>query len=124
MDAETDAGARVKVVETDRMTGWDRYLDNMKTTPWSGTFTREEADASVKWREEHITRRYAYTIVPLEPYMTDNDAALKRHAERHGHWPVTDCGDVDCREAAGRLLHEEFDRRFAARDAGEADVHG
>jgi hypothetical protein len=119
MDAETGAEARFKVTETDRMTGWDRHLDNMKTTPWSGTFTREEAEASVKWREEHITGRYAYKIVPVEPHMTDNDAALKRHAEHHGRWPVTDCGDVDCREAATRLLNEELDRRFAATDAGE-----
>jgi hypothetical protein len=115
-----EAEARFKVVETDRMTGWDRYLDNMDENPWTRTFTREQAEVSVKWREKNITGRYGYKIVPVEPHMTDNDAAIRRHAERHGRWPVTDCGDVDCREAATRLLHEELGRRFAASDAGEA----
>jgi hypothetical protein len=119
MGAETATEPRFKVIETDTMTGWCEYLNNMSTDPWSGTFTREEAEASVKWREENITRRYAYKIVPVEPHMTDNDAALRRHIERCGRWPLTDCGDVDCREAATRLLHEELDRRFAATDAGE-----
>lgn len=112
----TDTEARFKVIETDTMTGWKWYLDNMQTDPWSGTFTREQAEASVKWREENITRRYAYKIVPVEPYMTDNDAALQRHGERHGSWPAADCGDVDCREAATRLRREELNRRLAESD--------
>lgn len=110
----TDAEARFKVVETDSMTGWDRYLDNMSESPWSGTFTREQAEASVKWREEHITRRYSYRIVPVEPHMTDSDAARVRHDARHGSHRMEDCGDVDCREAAQRLSMEEFNRQFAA----------
>jgi hypothetical protein len=112
----TDAEPQFKVIETDAMTGSKRYLDNMSTDCWTGTFTRERAEATVKWREENITRRYSYKIVPVEPHMTDNDAAVRRHAERHGHWPVTDCGDVDCREAAGRLAREELNRQFAERD--------
>jgi hypothetical protein len=107
-----------KVVETDTMTGWERYLDNMKTSPWSGTFTREEADASVEWRRKNITGRYAYEVVPVEPHMTDNDAARQRHAERHGSHTMEDCSDVDCREAAMRLLHEDLNRRFAAEASG------
>jgi hypothetical protein len=103
-----------KVIETDTMTGWKRYLDNMKTSPWSGTFTREEADASVEWRKKNITGRYAYEIVPVQPYMTDNDAARERHGERHGFHRMEDCSNVDCREAAGQLLHEELNWRFAA----------
>lgn len=110
-----------KVIETDTMTGWRRYLDNMSTSPWTGTFTRERAEASVKWREENITRRYAYEIVPVQPWMTDNDEARKRHGERHGPHRMEDCSDVDCREAVIRLLHEDLDRRFAAADAQEAD---
>lgn len=113
-------GPRFKVIETDVMTGGKRYLDNMSESPWSGTFTRDQAEASVRWREENITRRYAYAIVPVEPYMTDNDAALRRHEEQHGHWAMTDCGDVDCREAAARLLHEELDRCLAPEGTGEA----
>jgi hypothetical protein len=108
--------AQFKVIETDNTTGCRKYLDNMSESPWSATFTREQAEASVAWREKNITRRYAYRIVAVEPYMTDNDAALQRHGERHGSWPMTDCGDVDCREAATRLLHEELDRRRADTD--------
>ena len=108
MDAEL-----FKVIETDTMTGWDRYLDNMKTTPWTGTFTRDEADAAVKWREENITRRYAYKVASVQPHMTDNDAARQRHAGRHGSHRMEDCSDVDCREAGTRLLHEDLNRRSA-----------
>lgn len=115
MDAEL-----FKVIETDTMTGWKQYLNNMKTSPWTGTFTREEADAAVKWREENITRRYAYRVVPVQPHMTDNDAARQRHAERHGSHRMEDCSDVDCREAGTRLLHEELNRRFAEREPAPA----
>jgi hypothetical protein len=121
-----EAPALFKVIETDTMTGWKQYLHNMSTSPWSGTFTREEAEKSVKWREENITRRYAYQIVPVEPHMMDNDAARERHGGRdggrHGSHRMEDCSDVDCREAARRLLHEELDRRFAGAEekGGEA----
>lgn len=118
--AATDAEPQFKVVETDTMTGWEQYLNNMSTDCWTGTFTRERAEATVRWRKENITSRYAYKIVPVEPHMTDNPAALKRHGGRHGRWPVTECGDVDCREAATRLLHEELNRRFAEEKGGEA----
>lgn len=104
-----------KVVETDTMTGWKKYLDNMKHSPWRGTFTREEAEASVKWREEHITRRYAYEIIPVQPWMTDNNAARDRHERRHGSRAMSECADIDCREAAARLLGEELAANFADR---------
>lgn len=103
-----------KVTETDNMTGWKQYLSNMRESPWRPTFTREEAEATVRWREENITGRYSYEIVPVEAYMTDNEAALSRHELRHGSHAMSDCTDVDCREAAARLRREELDRSFAA----------
>jgi len=106
-----------KVIETDTMTGWDRYLDNMKTSPWTGTFTREEASACAEWRNKNITGRYACKIVPVEPHMTDSGAARERHARSHGSHRMEDCSDVDCREAATRLLSEELDRRAAAAES-------
>jgi hypothetical protein len=115
--ADDAAPGVFRVIETDTMTGWRQYLNNMKTSPWTGTFTREEAEASVKWREENITRRYAYKIVPVEPWMTGNDEARKRHDGRHGSHRMEDCSDVDCREAGVRLMHEALDRQFAERDA-------
>lgn len=111
-----------KVIETDTMTGWKRYLDNMKTSPWTGTFTREEAEACVDWRKKNITGRYAYRIVPVEPHMTDNDATRERQARHHGSHRMEDCTDVDCREAAIRLLHEDLDRRFASEQASAPSV--
>lgn len=66
------------------MTGWKRYLGNMKTSPWTGMFTREEAEALVKWREASITRRYAYEIVSVQPHMTDNGKAREHHEARKG----------------------------------------
>lgn len=110
-------GGQFKVIEVDTMTGWKQYLDNMTASPWTGTFTREEADACVQWREANITRRYAYKIVPVEPYMTDNTAARERHDARHGMHPMEDCSDIDCREAARRLFAEDYARRLA--EAGE-----
>lgn len=114
----TDTETRFKLIEVDRMTGWERYLDNMQAGPWSGTFTREEAEASVKWREENITRRYSYRIAPVKPYMTSDDEARKRHdgrtSGRHGSRGMGDCNDIDCREAAGRLAREEISRRYAS----------
>jgi hypothetical protein len=107
-----------KVIETDTMTGWKQYLNNMSTDPWSGTFTREQAEASVKWREENITRRYSYRIVPVEAHMTDNDAARERHDGRHGSHRMEDCSDVDCRKAALRISVEEFNRQYAADEKG------
>lgn len=73
-----------KVIETDGMTGWRKYLDNMKHSPWRVTFTRDEAEASVAWRKANITSRYAYDIVPVQPHMTDNDKARERHDGRRG----------------------------------------
>lgn len=115
--ADTPEPGMFRIIETDTMTGWKRYLDNMKTEPWSGTFTREQAEASVKWRQENITGRYAYTIVPVETYMTDNAKARERHDSRHGSHRMEDCSDVDCREATDRLLSEELARRNAASNA-------
>ena len=46
--AATDAGPLFKVIEVDTMTGWRQYLNNMSTSPWTGTFTREQAEASVE----------------------------------------------------------------------------
>jgi hypothetical protein len=119
--AEPDAEARFKVIETDTMTGWKQYLDNMSTEPWLGTFTRERAEASVKWREENITRRYSYRIVPVEPFMNDNGKARERHDAKHGSHRMEDCSDVDCREAALRLSMEEFNRLYAATDEKGGD---
>lgn len=104
MTDDGEQAGQFKLIEVDRMTGWERYLDNMQADPWSGTFTREEAEASVKWREEHIVGRYGYRIVPVEPHMTDNDAARKRHDAGHGSFKMEDCGDVDCHAATMRLL--------------------
>lgn len=107
----TDAEDRFKLIEVDRMTGWERYLDNMDTEPWAGTFTREQAEASVKWREEHITGRYGYRIVPVEPHMTDNKAARERHDTRHGSFKMEDCSDVDCLAATMRLRFGKPERK-------------
>ena len=93
-----------KVIEVDTMTGAERYLANMAADPWLGTFTREEAEASVEWRKANITGRYRYRIVDVQPYMTDNDACRARHGERHGRWAMEECGDVDCMEASRRLF--------------------
>jgi hypothetical protein len=116
-DEQPDA---FKVIETDNMTGWDRYLDNMGTAPWSGTFTREQAEADVEWRKANITGRYSYAIVPVEPWMTDNGEARKWHDDRHGSHRMEDCGHVACREATTRLLHEELNRQFAEQDAARS----
>jgi hypothetical protein len=121
VDAET-AEARFKVIETDNMTGWERYLDNMSATPWSATFTREEAEASVRWREEHITGRYSYRIVPVEPHMTDNGKARERHDSRHGSFPMEDCGDVDCSAARMRLLAGHHGRRIFGREKSKGEA--
>lgn len=104
---------RFKVIETDGMTGWERYLDNMSPGEWTGTFTRERAEATVKWREENIVSRYSYRVVPVEPHMTDNDAARERHDARHWTRRMDGCSDIDCLEAARRLRREEASRRFA-----------
>lgn len=120
--AATEAKDHFKVIEVDRMTGWERYLDNMGTEPWTGTFSREDAEASVKWRQEHITGRYGYRIVPVEPHMTDNKAARERHDARHGSFPMEDCGDVDCTAARMRLLSERYNRRSVRR--GRKDRKG
>jgi hypothetical protein len=111
-----EQAGQFKLIEVDRMTGWERYLDNMQADPWSGTFTREQAEASVKWREEHIVGRYGYRIVPVEPHMTDNDAARERHDGRHGSFRMEDCGDVDCHAATMRLLAGQHNRRSSRRD--------
>lgn len=111
-----------KVIELDTMTGWRQYLNNMSGEHWTGTFTRKEAEASVKWREENITRRYSYEIVPVEPWMTDNDAARERHDGRNGrHGPhaMEDCSDVACREASARIARDKINRQFAAADSLE-----
>ena len=50
------------VTEIDTSTGWERGLDNMQANPWTGTFTRHEAESMVRWREQHITRKYRYRI--------------------------------------------------------------
>jgi hypothetical protein len=113
-----EAEDRFKVIETDTMTGWKQYLDNMSTEPWSGTFAREQAEASVKWREENITRRYSYRIVPVGPHMTDNGKARERHDAGHGFHRMEDCSDIDCREAVLRISMEEFNRQYAAEEKG------
>jgi hypothetical protein len=118
--ADTAEADLFRVIETDGMTGWDRYLDNMTTSPWTGTFTREQAEAAVDWREKNITRRYSYKIVPVQPYMTDNDEARKRHAECHGSWRMDACGDVDCREAAIRLVRDAIVGKPAAAEVPDA----
>lgn len=107
-----------KVIETGTMTGWKQYLNNMNTDPWPGTFTREQALADVEWRTKTGTGRYAYDIVPVQPYMTGNDEARNRHGSSHGSHRMEDCADVDCREAAIRLHDEELDRRLAALNTG------
>jgi hypothetical protein len=95
--------SEVKLIETDTMTGAERYI--------SAVVTREQAEATVKWREDHITRRYAYRIVDVQPWMTDNAAARQRHRERHSlRWPMEECGDVDCTEARIRLVSEAITR--------------
>lgn len=116
-----DAEAELfKVIENDGMTGARRYLDNMRHSPWRATFTRDEADACVAWRKANITSKYWYEIVPLQPWMTDNDKARERHdgrRGRHGSGRMEDCADVDCTEAASRLFRDEMNRQFAERDA-------
>jgi hypothetical protein len=102
-----------KIIETDTMTGWDRYLDNMRENPWTGTFTREQADASVTWREKNITRRYRYTVVAVQPWMTDPLAAASRHADRHGSDDMGKCSDLNCREATTKLMHDELIAKLA-----------
>jgi hypothetical protein len=112
-----------RVIEHDTMTGWDEYLNNMGSSPWTGTFTREQAEACVDWREKNIARRYRYEIVPAQPYMTDAAAARERHDDRdgrHSRQPMKECADIDCREASARLAREEIGRQFAAKDTGEA----
>lgn len=116
-----EAEPRFKVLEHDNMTGWDRYLDNMAARPWSGTFTWQAAEESVAWREKNITARYSYKIVPLEPYMTDNEAAAKRHQVSHGPWPMEDCGDPDCTEARMRLRAEKFMLEIREEDSANAE---
>lgn len=114
-----------KVIEIDGMTGWRKYLDNMKHSPWREAFTRDEAEACVELRKRIITSRYSYEIVPLEPWMTDNDKARKRHdgrQGRHGSGPMEDCADVDCMEAASRLARDEMNRQFAERDAAAREA--
>lgn len=109
--------ALFKVIERDGMTGAKKYLNNMRNSPWTDTFTREQADACVNWRYANITRKYSYEIVPLRPHMTDNDAARQRHDTRqgrHGHRGMEDCGDLDCEEASRRLFTEEVNRQLAA----------
>jgi hypothetical protein len=43
--------------------GQTRELLNTSTTPPTGTFTRARAEATVAWREAHLSRRYTYEIV-------------------------------------------------------------
>lgn len=123
-----DAEAELfKVIEIDGMTGWQKYLDNMKHSPWRATFTRDEAEASVAWRKANITSRYSYEIVPVQPHMTDNDKARGRHdgrRGRHGSGRMEDCADIDCMEAANRLFRDEMNRQFAERDAKGAASGG
>ena len=52
-----------KVIERDPY-GNVRELSNQSTNPWTGTFTKDQAERTVKWREEHISRKYRYEIVP------------------------------------------------------------
>jgi hypothetical protein len=97
----------------------------MRHSPWRVTFTRDEAEASVAWRKANITSRYSYEIVPVQPWMTDNDKARERHdgrSGRHGSGRMEDCADVDCAEAASRLFRDEMNRQFAARDAAAGDA--
>ena len=125
MADDSPAGSLFRVIETDGMTGWDRYLDNMAMSPWSGTFTREQAEASVEWRKQNITSRYSYEIVPAQPWMTDSGEARKRHDERrgrHGSRGMEDCNNIDCREASARLAREEISRRFADSGQGREDA--
>jgi len=62
---------RCLVIERDTMTGWEKHLINMAENPWADTFTREQAEASVAWREKHITRRYSYEILPVTAWLLD-----------------------------------------------------
>jgi hypothetical protein len=62
---------RCLVIERDNNTGATRRLDNMATDPWGDTFTRPEAEASVKWREEHISRKYSYEIRPVTGWVLE-----------------------------------------------------
>jgi hypothetical protein len=97
-----------RVLETDNATGEQRYVVNMGAT-YSGSFTREQAERAVAWREKNITGRYRYEIVPVEPWMSDNGNARERHDEGHGNWPMEECGDPACREATTRLLSARLD---------------
>ena len=62
---------RCLVIERDTMTGWEKRLNNMAEHPWGDTFTREEAEACVAWREKNITRRYGYEILPVTAWLLD-----------------------------------------------------
>jgi hypothetical protein len=103
-----------RVLETDNATGEQRYVVNM-AAPYSASFTREQAERAVAWREENITGRYRYEIVAVEPWMTSNGKARERHDGGHGAFPMEECGDPACREAATRLLTERLDE-----EAGQA----
>jgi hypothetical protein len=99
----------VRVLETDNATGEQRYVVNM-AAPYSTSFTREQAERAVAWREKNVIGRYTYEIVAVEPWMTSNEAARERHDNGgHGAFPIEECGDPACREAATRLLSERLD---------------
>jgi hypothetical protein len=68
---ERDESERCLVIERDNMTGAERRLDNMGEDPWGDTFTREQAEATVKWRQEHIVSRYGYEIRPVTTWLLD-----------------------------------------------------
>ena len=55
-----------KVIERDPY-GNERELANMASDSRTSTFTRAEAEETVKWREENISRKYWYEIVPEVP---------------------------------------------------------
>ena len=55
-----------KVIERDPY-GNARELHNMSADPWTCTFTLEQAQAAVEWREKNISRKYWYEIVPAVP---------------------------------------------------------
>jgi hypothetical protein len=103
----------VRVLETDHATGEERYVVNM-AAPYSPSFTREQAEAAVAWREKNVIGRYGYRIVPVAPHMTDAALARERHDDGHGNWPMEECGDVDCRETTVRLLATLIDEEGRA----------
>ena len=108
MSAET-----VRIIETDHATGEERYVVNM-AAPYSASFTPEQAEAAVAWREKNVAGRYGYRVVPLEPHMTDNGKARERHDGGHGAYPMEECGDHACREAATRLLTQRINEEGRA----------